>query len=495
MRRRRSSLNVLRWVSQVLIVLAVLLSVVELVWYSRLRSNFPPGMMVAGVPVGGLNQQQAAERLIQAYGIPVELRYGSSVIQVRPSLVGFELDLEGMLTAADLQRITQPFWSAFWDYLWNRLPQPGEVPLRAAISEERLRAYLQNEVAARYDQPPEIAMPMPGTTEFQSGQPGTVLDIDRAVILVEDALRSPGSRVVNVTFNQVRPTRPTLQNLQIMLQQVIDVSGFDGLSEIYLLDLQSGQELHFAYQRGENVPPDIAFTAASTMKIPIMFSVYRRLSEPTPPSVVTQIELMIERSENTPADRLLQQVMDRNLGPLQLTEDLQALGMQNTFLAGYFYPGAPLLRRFETPANKRTDITTNPDAYNQTTPTEMGMLLEDLYLCAKTGGGSLAAVFPGEISQDECRQMVSFLSRNRIGVLIQSGLPEGTQVANKHGWITEYDGLLHALGDAGIVYTPGGDFVLSIFMYQPTQLVFDPANQLVANLSRAIYNYFNLQTQ
>jgi hypothetical protein len=27
-----------------------------------------------------------------------------------------------MLAAADQQRIEQPFWSAFWDYLWNTLP-------------------------------------------------------------------------------------------------------------------------------------------------------------------------------------------------------------------------------------------------------------------------------------------------------------------------------------------------------------------------------------
>jgi beta-lactamase class A len=239
----------------------------------------------------------------------------------------------------------------------------------------------------------------------------------------------------------------------------------------------------------------VAFTAASTMKIPIMIATFRRLPEPTPEAMVKMIELMIERSENDPADRLMEVVMDRNLGPLMVTEDLKTMGYQNTFLAGYFYPGAALLQRISTPANQRLDINTGPDAYNQTTTSDMGNILYDLYLCSETGGGTFTAVFPGELSQAECRQMIDYLTKNRIGVLIQAGLPEQTRIANKHGWIIEYDGLLHTMGDAGIVYTPGGNYILVIFIHQPTQLIFEPANLLVAKLSRSIYNYFNFSAQ
>jgi len=187
--------------------------------------------------------------------------------------------------------------------------------------------------------------------------------------------------------------------------------------------------------------------------------------------------------------------LDTNLGPLQVTDDMQALGLDNTFLAGYFYPGAPLLRRFDTTANLRTDVSTSPDAYNQTTPAEMGALLTDIYQCAQSGGGSLAAVFPGEISQAECRTMIGYLAQNRIGVLIQAGLPEGTQLAHKHGWITESDGVIHTISDAGIVYTPSGNYVLVISIYRTQQLIWDDANELFAGLSQGIYNYFNLSGQ
>lgn len=491
--RNRSIFIPLRWISVFLIFLAVLLTVLNLVRYSRIRSNFPTGSVIAGVPVGGLTQQAAAARLQQAYtAIPVEVRYRDAIIQIRPSVIGFELDVPAMLAAADIERLKQPFWGGFWDFLWNRMPTPEEIPLRATYSEERLRIFLQDEIATRYDQTPSAALPLPGSTSFTAGRAGTVLDIDRAVTLIDSALRSPNQRIVNLSFNKISPPRPSMQNLHILLQQMIEESGYDGLIEIYINDLQNGQEIHFANEAGTLVPPDIAFTAASTMKIPIMTSVMRRTTEPLPDDIEEAIREMIEQSYNDPADLLMETVMDGNLGPLEVTEDLTQLGLPNTFLAGYFYPGAPLLKRISTPANGRADITAGPDAYNQTTPAEMGMLLEDIYRCSENGGGTFAAAFPGEITQGECRAMISFLVENKIAVLLQAGLPEGTRIAHKHGWIIENDGLMHTIADVALVYTPGGNYVITLFMYHPVQMVFDPANRLVAEISQAVYNYFNL---
>jgi beta-lactamase class A len=184
-------------------------------------------------------------------------------------------------------------------------------------------------------------------------------------------------------------------------------------------------------------------------------------------------------------------VIDANLSPLIVSEDLQRLGLQNTFWAGHFYFGAPQLQTFQTPANQREDINTDPDTYNQTTPAEMGMLLEDIYQCSERGGGALIAAFPNEITSEECRLMLTYLARNQIAVLIQAGVPAGTTVAHKHGWANENDGLIHTIGDVAIVYTPRDNYVLSIFVYDPVQAIFDPVNALFANLSRATYNFFN----
>jgi hypothetical protein len=125
----------------------------------------------------------------------------------------------------------------------------------------------------------------------------------------------------------------------------------------------------------------------------------------------------------------------------------------------------------------------------------MGMLLEDVYYCAEKGGGTFSAVFPGELTQNECRQMVSYLSKNRNGVLLEAGLPEGTRVAHKHGWILEGDGLIHSMSDAGIVYSAGGNYVITIYVHENQQLLFDSANILFCKLSEATYNYLNLSRQ
>ncbi len=491
--RNTSFFSPLRWFSIFFLLASLVLTAVELAGYSRIRADFPAGLKVASVPVGGLDRQQAAERLLAAYMVPVELRYGSATILMEPQMVDFRLDLESMLAAADQQRTQQDFWKGFWDFLWQRSSLPAAVPLRSSYSEQRLRAYLKDEIAARYDQPAQAAAPVVGTTTFRAGTPGTELDIDASVPLIENSLHSLTERQVSLPLKTSAPPRPAFQNLEVLLKQTIDLAGFDGIAGIYLLDLQSAQEIHFAYRQGKDIPvePDVAFTASSIIKIPIMVSVFRRLGDPPDPEALRLLGEVIDKSGNESADWLMDRVIDPNRGPLIVTEDMQKLGLKNTFLGGYLTLGSPLLERYTSPANTRADINTDPDPYSQTTPSDIGMLLEDIYQCATTGGGALTAAFPSEITRSECQSMVDFLSRNKIGVLEEAGLPEGTQIAHKHGWVST-NGIINSIGDAGIIYTPGGNFILSIFLNHPDQLIWEPASRLVAELTQAAYNYYNL---
>jgi len=495
--RNRSSIPILRGISIAFLSIAIVITIVALIGYSRERNNYPKGMTIAGVPVGGVNPQIASERVLQVYSSPIELRYGEAIIHVEPSVVGFELDMDNMIAAADLARTGGSFWGDFWNYLWNRDPQPVQVPLSATITEDRLIAYLQNEISTRYDEPPTPAQPIPGTTSFSPGLPGTVLDIQRAVRLIEDTLRSPNNRTVVLSYNQSAVARPTFDNLEVLLKQTITQSGFDGVIGVYMLDLQNGQEIHFALNQGKeiSVQPDVTFTASSTIKIPILVSYYvKNGTAPVDETTQALIAEMIKKSDNNASDAIMNRI-DPNTGPLIVAQNMKTIGLENTFLAGFFAPGSPLLQRFTTPANSRTDVFTDPDAYNQTTPLDMGMLLSDIYQCASDGGGALIAAFPGKITSQICQQIITYLSTDKIGVLIEAGLPEGTQIAHKHGWITSSDNIIHNFSDSSIVYSAGGNFVLSIYVYHPVQIVFDEANTLFANLGTAVYNFYNLPTQ
>jgi len=465
--------------------------------FNSIRAVYPAGLVIAGIPVGRLTQDQASQRLIEAYSVPVELHYDTSVIQASPDRFGFELDLTSMLAQAEIQRTQQPFWDAFWGYLWDHpSPEPQAIPLSAKVDESAIRSFLTDELAPRYNQAPQQGSPVPASTNFTPGKAGTALDIDPVVPLIANALRSLTDRTITLTSHSVSASRTPLQNLGILIKQIITTNRFEGVSEIYLQDMKTGGEIHFAYQQGKDLPVEIGFTAASTIKIPIMISTFRRIPEQTPQDVLDNLKQMIEVSENDPADWLMKNVMDQTTGPLDVSMDMTALGLKDTFLGGFFYPGAPLLKRFVTPANQRKDIFTDPDTYNQTTPAEMGKLLADIYQCANDGSGDFATVFPGQLSQNKCKQMITLLIGNHLPQLLTAGLPEGTRIAHKHGWIIESkDGLLHTLGDAAIVFSPGGDFVMTVYLWDKTQLLFDPANILVADLARAAYNYFNQPIQ
>ena len=492
---RIKNFTLIRWIALGLIISAVLLIIFQLAVYSRLRSTFATGTTIGDVDVSGLTQDEAATRLTQAYSIPIEMHYGEDSIQAKPATLGFSLDLAAMMAAADQARVASPFWSGYINYLFNRLPGALEIPLKSKMDLDVLRSFLTNEIAARYDRDAEAFVPVPGTVNFEPGTSGKTLDIERSIELISAALKSPAPRKVNLVTLQTGSARPSLATLKVLLQQIIDSEGFTGQVEMYMIDLQSGNEMQVAYQAGEQLIPEIAFSADSNIKIPIMIESYRRLSEPTPSEYAAQIEEMIVQSDNIAPDKLMSSLMSVTLGPLEVTKTMKALGLKNTFLAGMLYSGAPLLQRFTTTANSRTDIFTDPDPYSQTTPVDMGLLLNDIYECAQNGGGSFAAVFPGEITQNECKSMITYLTQNKIGVLIEAGVPEGTKVAHKHGWAVDpVDGLMHAIGDSALIYTPGGNYILTIFVHNDAQIIWDAANKLFADLSGAVYNYFNLET-
>ena len=200
-----------------------------------------------------------------------------------------------------------------------------------------------DEIASRYDEVPQASVPIPGSINFLIGKPGVVLNIDKSLAVVEQALQSPVNRSAVLIIGEVEPPRPSLENLAILIKQILDRSNFDGLTEVYVLDLENRSEINFAYELGVDYDPGIAYTAASTIKIPIMVSTFKRLNEPTPQAAADLMTQMIEKSENPPADQLMETYLDPNIGPIYITQDMQEIGLKNTFLAGHFYLGSTLV--------------------------------------------------------------------------------------------------------------------------------------------------------
>ena len=491
---RRKKSSSLRWLPAVFgglfLLFALLIAVVDYASFQKPQSVYPNGISVEGIPLGGLDHARAEARLTEAFSVPVELRYQQARIQFTPAELGFSPDYTATIAELD-KNLPKRSW---FKHLWGKTEatNPLDLPLIAEVDLDQTQAFLTQVIPPRYDQPATATVPILYSTNYQPGQPGYSLQsLATAVDDIKAALLSPVQRVVSLDVQETPALPLDRANLEIFLKQTIQLEKFNGLIEVYQRDLTTGEIMHIALRANQNVTPDVAYSAASTIKIPIMLSAMRRLEEPLPSQASNWMFQMIADSLNPPADGLMKAYMDNDSGPLMVTADLRELGYQNTFLAGYFEPGSPLLERISTPANQRRDIFLDPDFYNQTVPSETGDLLWKIYRCANQN----EPMFGGQVTPSECQQMLSYLLENRIHALIEAGLPPEGRVAHKHGWTNDLDGLIHTISDSGVVYTPGGDYVLVIFAYTENQFLYDTANQLFAKLSQSIYNAYNPQNQ
>lgn len=487
---RASRFNWFFLFSSVSLLAAFALLAWETFRYSQSFARLPAGLRLAGVPVGGLATEEALQQILTAYAAPVELRYRDSVILLDPAVVSFQVNTTVLLPQAAQLRSNDLFWSGLWDYLWLRPVSAADVPLRATYSQERLRAFLED-VAARYDQPGSPPQADAATLGFRPGEPGYTLNIEAALVLVDKALFSAEAerRVVTLPVIEQTIVRPTFQTLGELIIANAAQYQFDGVLSLHLSDLNTGDELGLNLAGGTPITGPVAFSGMSTIKIPIMVSFFARNKGVLTDDERLLLQRSMEESQNTATDFLLKTIGrgDGFAGALAVTDDMRRLGLVNTYISGLLDVRGAVLTPLATPANSRADINLRPDPYNQTTAEDMGVLLAMIHHCTR-GGGALMAAFPGAFTPEECQEMVSFLSQNQVGPIFIAGGSPGGVVAHKHGWDTVP---LTNVADAALVFTPGGDYALTIFLNRAETIGYEDANRFLISLARAVYNFYN----
>jgi beta-lactamase class A len=225
----------------------------------------------------------------------------------------------------------------------------------------------------------------------------------------------------------------------------------------------------------------------STMKIAILEELYRKLDEPPNLYTVNLITQTMSLSGNMTANELLAIIGDGDAtqGTRVMNSSFGVLGLKNTFMATPYDKLVQGLPRIVTPANSRSDINTLPDWYIQTTPRDMGLMLAMIVQCSE-GGGTLIAAYSGQVTPEECRQALEFMSLNEVEELIRGALPKDVQVIHKHGYAAEQH------GDVAVVWSPRGAFVLAIFLRYPDWLEWTMSNGTFKDLTTAVWNYYNL---
>ncbi len=86
------------------------------------------------------------------------------------------------------------------------------------------------------------------------------------------------------------------------------------------------------------------------------------------------------------------------------------------------------------------------------------------------------------VSPQDSDEMLAILGRQKLNEMIPAGLPAGTRVAHKTGWMADY------YHDVGIVYpTDGRPFVLAILTRGYPESESTQAHAFIAELARAVY--------
>lgn len=480
--KARSSPGLGQWLIVTLIVASVVLLLLKIYQYGTFRQYLPAGLTVGGIDAGGLTRDQAADLITARYlQADVVIYHGEESVAISPLDAEFQLDMETMLNEADFQRDQQDFWAGFWGFLWNRPIEVEMVELRATHDEEALRRVLDT-IAGGFDTPPQPPQPVPATMSFQYGESGLQTDIEASMDDVVAALYRPTEREAHLTLRPLQPERPEMELLGRLVFNYLQEQAFGGVASVFIMDLASGEEVR--------IDVGVPMSGMDLLKVPIALEAYRVIENR--PTVLQQqfITQTLLSDEPAGAISLLNVIAGQEnayTGAQIVTESMWRLGLKNTFLAvPYGEALVPNARRtYETPANTTRPMLTNPDPAIQTTAEDMGTLLAMLYYCANNGGGALLAAYPESLTPEECQQVLSVMQENRIGSLIEEGVPPSTPIAHRHGWV----GDTHA--DAGIVYSPGGDYVLVEFFYQDEWLPWDRSSPLMADISRAAYNFFN----
>ncbi len=493
-RRRRAGFPFLLTFSALCLAAASGLLVYYLVVFSRREQELPAGVTVAGINVGQRSERDAVSRWERAYAEPILMLYpdrnGEHPIQLHPDQVGWRISSEPMLARA-LATAGEGggFWRRFLDFLLGiELTVPKDILLVADYQDNALEAFLLD-IAARYDDPPGNSTYDLETLRVYPGASGYALDVAAAMTAADAALRSADQRTVRLPVSELGNGRLDLASLRELIINYLDGKGFiyDGLgtvASIYILDLETGEEI--------NILGDVAYSAASTVKVPIVIEYFRRLDREPTAGEAWLIANSLLCSNNSSSNLLMEIIGGGDIftGLRSVTNTIQAIGARNSYITAPFFLGVEgqALGSITAPATAPNEsFDTAPDPFNQTTAEDLGTIFSLVYDCAQYDSGLALALPQGQITQNECQQILEVTSANNLERLLQGGIPSDARITHKNGWIFD------TVGDAGVVYSPNGrHYVISVFLWEETEFQdYEKLWPLVEEISRAAWNFFN----
>lgn len=511
-------------------VLVAVLAIFPL--YSRLKvqaAPVPPGVRLGGLALSDLKDAAEIRAHLQAaYAAPIEVRFGDKKLGLRPEDVEFFLDTDQMLAEAATYLDGPPFVEIAFRSALGLQQRQRDIPARYMLNSDKLRAWLLAAAAehnsepqrARAIAPPELDEEVDPTDAFAnddngdgqtddvivlsddeaaaaaesvelpdwewvSGAPGYTLDVEASMPAVVAALTSTENRVAELVLQETPPPTPSMADLERILDN--QLMSFPGFAAVYVHDLTHGDEAA--------VDADVSFSGMSTLKIGIAAAVMRKLpngipaDDPVGYEVGQWLDYGLGESNNYAANLLLRYIGggDTTSGTRVFTEFMRSLGFESTYMqSGYDFETA--LPELPTPGNQQTEWDTDPDTNLQSTPREMGRILSEIFYCTQNRG-LLIERYPGEITPEECGQILFYMTHDQFREMVWGGLPEKDTrwIVHKHGFAFE------SHSDVALVWGPNGPYVISVFLYRQGWMDWATSNSTMQKVSRITWNFFEFQ--
>ena len=494
--------------------------------YKAAAAPIPPGVHLASLELSHLKDPAEIEAAIAA-GLrePIAVYYDKTRLVLRPQDVDFQIDAAAMLGEAQ-QYLSGPDFvdialrklagipqrrrdvSARYTYDAQKLadwlsqagekldhpPQPGRaLPPQwdwrtegaapqpragdhASLSEDGSAAALAPEAGASLPIPASYVGTAQRDWQWTPGTAGQTLLPEESAQSILNALSRIDERSAHLVLQESPPPPLSMDVLGRELNSY--TSDFPGFAAIYVQDLTTGEEA--------TVDVDVAFSGMSTMKIAISSEAFRQIDGFENEFVGQWIDYALGESNNAAANRLLQWVGDGDIyaGGRRVTEMMRALGFTNSYIQTG-YDDKSIIGQIPTPANSRTDWNTNPDTHLQSTPAELGRLLAEIYRC-QAGEGLLLETFGGDITPEECRTILFYMSHNEFMELVWGGLPRPAQswVVHKHGFVNE------AHSDLLLVWGPSGPYVIAVYLWRAGWMDWQTSDRAMKEISRIVWNFF-----
>jgi beta-lactamase class A len=318
------------------------------------------------------------------------------------------------------------------------------VPLSGVPKDLIQYLYVENVFAAEVPEPTDEELdledlPDAGPVEFSSTE-----------AVVNDVPESDRERVQKV--------------LEEARQEIED---YNGVAGIYVWDLEEDS--------GYGIRPDEQFFAASTIKIPIMVAVYRKVDEGelefsqqveiqeedwaagagwlqwekagTKQTVGDLLLLMMTESDNVAANALVRTVG----GADHVNEVARSMGAEDTVL-------------YQKVSSERGVV---PALDNRSTPRDMATMMQQI------AEGEAA-------SEKSCGYMIDLMHQDKLDWWLDAGLPPGVDAANKAGW------LYRVYDEVGLVENDDRRYVIAILSKHGEADVYQ-GQDLIKNLSSAVW--------